>query len=51
MKLNSKLLLINNFLILLTGFQLVTWEFPYYESDIAIYVYRGVDLQKTYITL
>lgn len=45
MKLNSKLLLINNFLILLTGFQLVTWEFPYYEKDtFVIQLYMCIDV-------
>lgn len=31
--LNSKMLLMNNFPGLLAGFQLVTWEFPYYGRE------------------
>lgn len=33
MKLNSKMLLMNDFPISLAGFKLVTWEFPSYEKD------------------
>lgn len=32
MKLNSKMLLLNNFPVLLAGFQLATWELLYYEK-------------------
>lgn len=36
MKLNSKMLLMNNFPILLAAFQLVPWEFLYYEKDASV---------------